>query len=110
MAKTEITFEYRNKTYTLTYTVESLKRLEKNGFSFSNIGDRILTAAEDLFCAAFNARHPDTPRKLREEIYHEVCVEDDDGNSLTEALITMVNETVEAMKPAGNVKWRRTVG
>lgn len=110
MPKTTIELEYRGKEYSLCYTVESLKRLEKNGFSFSNIGDRILTAAEDLFCAAFNARHPDTPRKLREEIYHEICAEDDDGNTLIEALITMTNETVEAMKPAGNVKWRRTVG
>lgn len=110
MAKTELTFEYRGKDYVLTYTVESLKRLEKNGFSFSNISDRLLTATEDLFCAAFNARHPDTPRKLREEIYKEFCSENDDGDSLTEILVTMVNETVEAMKPAGNVKWRATRG
>lgn len=110
MPKTTLEFEFRNKDYTLCFTVESLKRLEKNGFSFSNIGDRILTAAEDLFCAAFNARHPDTPRKLREEIYKEFSTEDDDGNSLTEALITMVNETVESMRPAGNVKWRATRG
>ncbi|MGN1345570.1 MAG: DUF5055 domain-containing protein [Eubacteriales bacterium] len=110
MPKTTLDFEYKGKDYSLCFTVESLKRLEKNGFSFSNIGDRILTAAEDLFCAAFNARHPDTPRKLREEIYHEIASEDDDGNSLTEALITMVNETVESMKPQGNVKWRATRG
>lgn len=110
MAKTEITFEYKNKTYTLTYTVESLKRLEKSGFSFSNISDRLLTATEDLFCAAFNARHPDTPRKLREEIYKEFCSENDDGDSLTEILIAMANETIESMRPAGNVKWRATRG
>lgn len=110
MAKTELTFEYRGKDYVLTYTVESLKRLEKSGFNFSNISDRLLTATEDLFCAAFNARHPDTPRKLREEIYKEFCSENDDGDSLTEILVTMVNETVEAMKPAGNVKWRATRG
>lgn len=110
MPKTTIEFEYKGKEYSLWFTADALKRLEKNGFSFAEIGDRVLTAAEDLFCAAFNARHPDTPRKLREEIYHEVCTEDDDGNSLTEALITMVNETVEAMKPAGNVKWRATRG
>ena len=110
MAKTTLEFEYRGKDYALCYTVESLKRLEKNGFSFSNISDRLLTATEDLFCAAFNARHPDTPRKLREEIFHEICAEDDDGNSLTETLIVMVNEVVESMKPAGNVKWRAARG
>lgn len=110
MAKTELTFEYRGKDYVLTYTVESLKRLEKSGFSFSNISDRLLTAAEDLFVAAFNARHPDTPRKLREEIYKEFCSENDDGDSLTEILITMVNETIESMRPAGNVKWRAARG
>lgn len=110
MSKTTLDFEYKGKDYTLCYTVESLKRLEKNGFSFSNLGDRVLTAAEDLFCGAFSARHPDTPRKLREEIYHEIASEDEDGNSLTEALIVMVNETIEAMKPSGNVKWRATRG
>lgn len=110
MSKTELTFEYRGKDYVLTYTVESLKRLEKSGFSFSNISDRLLTATEDLFCAAFNARHPDTPRKLREEIFREFSAESDDGDSLTEILVAMVNEVIEAMRPAGNVKWRRTVG
>lgn len=110
MAKTELTFEYKGKDYTLTYTIESLKRLEKSGFSFSNISDRLLTATEDLFCAAFNARHPDTPRKLREEIYREFDAEGDDGTSLTEILVTMANEVIESMRPAGNVKWRATRG
>lgn len=110
MAKTGLIFEYKGKDYSLCYTVESLKRLEKNGFSFSNISDRLLTAAEDLFCAAFNARHPDTPRKLREEIFHEFCSESDDGDSLIEILIAMANETIESMRPAGNVKWRATRG
>lgn len=110
MPKTTIEFEYQNKSYSLCYTVESLKRLEKNGFSFSNIADRVLTATEDLFVAAFNARHPDTPRKLREEIYREISAEDDGGSSLIETLVAMVNETVESMRPAGNVKWRATRG
>ena len=55
MPNTVLNFEYKDKEYSLYYTVDSLKRLEKSGFSFADLDSRLLTGTEDLFCAAFNA-------------------------------------------------------
>ncbi|MGM9763504.1 MAG: hypothetical protein ACI3ZQ_05755 [Candidatus Cryptobacteroides sp.] len=87
-----------------------MKELERRGFSFNNAGDHILTAGEDLFCASFDAYHKNVPRKIREEIYRELCDENENGQSLTEALISMVGEVLEEMNPKGNVQWAMTKG
>lgn len=110
MPKTTLEFEYKGKEYSLWFTADALKRLEKNGFSFAEIGDRVLTATEELFCAAFNAKHSETPRKVREEIYKEFSDEDEDGSSLAEVLVEMLNETIESMKPRGNIRWKTAKG
>lgn len=115
MARTTIKFEYNGENYTLGLTIAALKKLEKAGFSFGNIEDHILTATEDIFYATFDAFHRNTPRKLREEIYHEFCAEEDSedgkaGNTLSETLFAMINEVIEEMSPKGNVKWKTVKG
>jgi len=107
MAKSTITFEYNGKEYTLGYTAETLSRLEKSGFSFGNLADHLLTAPEEIFYGAFEENHRDTPRRIRREIWKELCADSDEGDSLTEALYEMVNEASKALKPSGNVKWKR---
>lgn len=110
MARTTLDFEYKDKEYSLCYTVDSLKRLEKNGFSFATLDERLLTGAEDLFCAAFNAKHPEVPRRVREEIYHEMQTAAEDGTTIADVLLDMLNETIEDMKPRGNIGWKITKG
>lgn len=115
MARTTIEFEYKGTEYTLCYNIASLKKLEKSGFSFGNIEDHILTAGEELFCAAFDAYHKDVPCKVREAIYKEFAeteeVEEGEvGYSLTETLFKMANEVIESMSPKGNVKWKAVQG
>lgn len=115
MARTTIEFEYEGRPYTLGYNIASLKRLEKSGFSFGNLEDHIVTAQEDLFCAAFDAYHKDTPRKLREQIYkaftnNEDAEDEDESETLASVLFSMVNEVIEEMSPRGNVKWKTVKG
>ena len=110
MARSTINFEYDGKEYSLCFTIDTLKKLEKSGFSFGNIEDHALSAAEDLFCAAFNANHKDTSMNLRKKIYSELSEESDNDDTLIEALISMVNECVESMKPKGNTRWRKIQG
>ena len=110
MARSTINFEYDGKEYSLCFTIDTLKKLEKNGFSFGNIEDHALSAAEDLFCAAFNTNHKDTSMNLRKKIYSELSEESDNDDTLLEALISMVNECVESMKPKGNTRWRKIQG
>lgn len=110
MSKTTLDFEYKGKEYSLCYTVDSLKRLEKNGFSFASLDERLLTGAEDLFCAAFDANHSKVPRRIREEIYVEMQSECEDGATISDVLIEMLSETIENMKPRGNIGWKVTKG
>lgn len=110
MARTTIEFEYKGTEYTLCLTIGELKRLERNGFSFGDIGNHVLTASEDLFCAAFNAYHKDTPRKVRETIFKELSdsedIDGEEGASLSDVLFKMANEVIASMAPSGNVKWK----
>lgn len=111
MPKTTLEFEFRGKEYSLWFTIDALKKLEKNGFSFADIDSRILTAPEELFAAAFDAKHPETPYKTRSEIYREFSEESETGDiSLAEILIQMLNECVEDMKPRGNIRWKMAKG
>ena len=56
--KTKIVFDYNGKHYTLEYTANSLKKLERQGVNFSKLDDMIFTAPETLFRGAFIANHP----------------------------------------------------
>lgn len=113
--RTTIQFEYNGTAYTLGYTIASLKRLEKSGFSFGNLEDHLLTAQEDLFCAAFDAFHKNVPRNERMAIYKEFAnseggEEGETANTLSDILFRMVNEVIEEMSPKGNVKWKTVRG
>lgn len=104
--RTKLTFDYEEKTYTLAFTAETLKRLEKSGFSFGSVENHVLTAAEDLFMAAFNAHHPDVKPRMRREIFKDLSENNADGLPLADILFEMVGEAIDELKPKGNVQWR----
>ena len=106
MARTTLDFEYNGKEYSLAYTIEVAKRLDRSGLiaEIAN-GQRPLTMTEDLFTAAFDANHSTVSNNIRRKIFEEFSDSSDDG-SLLECLLEMLNEVREAMSPTGNVKWR----
>lgn len=106
MARTTLDFEYNDKEYSLAFTIEVVKRLDRSGLiaEIAN-GNRPLTMTEDLFKAAFEANHPTVSNRVREAIFSELEESSEDG-SLLECLLEMVNEAREAMTPKGNAKWR----
>lgn len=108
MARTTLDFEYNGKDYSLGYTVDVLRRLDRNGV-LARLTDRPLTMTEDLFMAAFEANHSDTSNRIRNEIFKEFAETTEDG-SLLECLLEMIEEAREAMKPKGNLKWRMNRG
>jgi len=103
-------FEYNGKEYSLAYTINVLKRLDKSGLlaAIAN-GERPLTMTEDLFAAAFEANHSNVSNRIREEIFRELEDVSEDG-SLLECLLEMINEVREEMSPKGNAKWRMSRG
>jgi len=107
MSKTKITFDYEGKGYTLEFTADSLKKMEKNGFNFFDVDKRILSVPEELFEGAFIANHPETPKTIREEIYNALTNTCEDGTALNEALSTMLSEAIDSItNRSGNIKWK----
>lgn len=106
MSKTKIEFTRENQDYVLEFTADSLKKMEKRGFSFSKIEDRIISAMDDLFCGLFIENHDDVPNRERLEIFHELT-DEEDGASLEEVMTAMLNEALEEIRQhKGNIKWR----
>ena len=55
MSRTTLDFEYNGRDYSLAYTIDVVKRLDRSGIlaEIAN-GNRPLTMTEDLFKAAFD--------------------------------------------------------
>lgn len=106
MSRTSLDFTYNNKDYSLAFTIDVIKRLDRTGLlaQIAN-GERPFTMTEDLFTAAFEANHSTVSSGIRRKIFEEFSETSEDG-SLLEVLIEMVNEVKEAMTPKGNVKWK----
>ena len=106
MARTKLDFEYGGKDYSLAYTIDVVKRLDRSGLLAQIAeGQRPLTMTEDLFVAAFEANHSGVSGNVRRKIFEEFSETGEDG-SLLECLMEMINEVRESMAPKGNVKWR----
>ena len=106
MSRTTLDFEYNGRDYSLAYTIDVVKRLDRSGIlaEIAN-GNRPLTMTEDLFKAAFEANHSTVSNRIRENILLELKDANEDG-SLLEILLEMINEVHESLQPKGNVEWR----
>ena len=110
MVRTTLDFECNGREYSLAYTVDVVKRLDRSGLLAEIVnGNRPLTMTEDLFKAAFEANHPTVSNRIRENIFMELKESTEDG-SLLEVLLEMINEAREAVSPKGNVVWRKNQG
>lgn len=105
--RTKIGFEYQGTEYTLEYTADALKKMERTGFKFAKLDEIALTATEELFVGAFIANHNNVPRKKRLEIWNALTEKDEEsGQDLAEVLGTMLSEAVEELNThQGNVHW-----
>ena len=102
-----IKLSYDGVDYTLMYTVASVRKMERDGFDFTNMDKNIINVGFDLFSGAFIAMHNYVPQKLRDEIYLSVKNENEQGQNLLECLAEMLKDELEFLmdKPQGNVGW-----
>ena len=85
----QINCEYKNKEYTLEYTRESVKQMEREGFKAEDILNKPMLTLPKLFAGAFKAHHKfDTKQKTIDEMYAEpmeTLMDDDnidEGNAI----------------------------
>jgi hypothetical protein len=93
MAK-KISFEYKGKEYTLEYTRESVKQMQREGFAASDLVNKPMIVLPQLFAGAFKAHHRfDVKQKDIEEIFAQFK----NKQALVEKLAEMYHEPLETL-------------
>lgn len=93
MAK-QLNFEYEGKEYTLEFTRESIKQMEREGFVAGDVINKPMNTLPKLFAGAFKANHRfDTKQKKIDEIFEKFK----NKQALVEKLAEMYSEPMETL-------------
>ena len=96
----QLNFEYNKKEYTLEYTRESVKQMEREGFVASDIVEKPMLTLPKLFAGAFKAHHRfDTKQKQIDEIFELFS----NKQALVEKLAEMYAEPMETLMDNDNI-------
>ena len=96
----QLNFEYKGKEYTLEYTRESVKQMEREGFVAGDIVTKPMLTLPKLFAGAFKAHHKyDTKQKQIEEIFELFK----NKQALVEKLAEMYAEPMETLMDDENI-------
>lgn len=93
--------------YTLEFTRDSIRTMERNGFVIGEIDSKPMTVLPQLFRGAFLANHKFTKVETIDEIYAKLTRK----SELIEKLAEMYNETIDTLveEPEeggeGNIEW-----
>lgn len=105
MAKT-IKFSFEGKDYTLEFTRNSIKAMESQGFTLSQVSDKPISVLPALFKGAFIAHH----KFLKQEVIDSIFAKMTNRESLFETLAEMYNEPIVSLMnepdaDEGNISW-----
>lgn len=90
----KLNFEYKGKEYTLEYTRETIKQMEREGFVSEDIIKKPMSSLPKLFAGAFKANHRfDAKQKIIDEIFDNFT----NKLALVEKLSEMYSEPMEAL-------------
>lgn len=101
MAK-KITIPYNGKTYTLEYTRESARTMEKQGFKIGSISDMPLTMITALFNGAFLVNHSGCKAETKEKIYDSLKNRSKLVQTLSEMYADTYNTLLDPEEDDGN--------
>ena len=93
MAK-KLEFNYQGKDYTLEYTRESVKQMEREGFVANDIVTRPMLTLPKLFSGAFKAHHKYDVKQKQIDAMFDLFKNKD---ALIEKLAEMYHEPFEAL-------------
>lgn len=105
MAKT-IKFSFEGSDYTLEFTRNTIRTMENQGFTLSQVADKPISVLPALFRGAFLAHH----KFVKAEVIDKIFARMTDREKLFETLAEMYNEPVVALmnEPEaneGNISW-----
>lgn len=90
----QLNFTYKDKDYTLEFTRESVRQMEREGFVANDIVTKPMSTLPKLFAGAFKANHRfDTKQKQIDEMFDLFT----NKTALVEKLAEMYSEPVEAL-------------
>ena len=96
----QLNFEYKSKEYTLEYTRETVKQMEREGFKGEDIVNKPMNTLPKLFAGAFKAHHKfDTKQKQIDEIFELFT----NKQALIEKLAEMYMEPMETLMDDDNI-------
>lgn len=101
----EKTFTYGGTKYTLTYTLDSIRRMESNGFVFEDIQSKPATTIPLLFSGALIEKHRNLDADKIEEIYKALPKKD----ALVSALIKMYGKAISQITEEPDGKGKNAV-
>lgn len=89
-----INLEIEEKTYTLEYTRNALTQMERNGFSLTNIHEKMVTSMELMFWGAMLKNHKGTSLQVSNRLLDKV-LDIYRTDELFLALNTLIQEVFE---------------
>lgn len=101
-----IVFDHKGTQYTLEFSRDSVKQMERAGFSIAEAADKPITSLDILFKGAFICHHPRVSQSTIDEIWDSLS----DKDGLFDALADLYNEPMEAMlkepDEAKKISWK----
>jgi hypothetical protein len=90
----QINFEYEGKEYTLEFTRESIKQMEREGFLLEDVARKPVSTLPIFFAGAFKAHHRyDAKQKKIEEMFEKFT----DKEALFSKLLDMYQYPMEEL-------------
>lgn len=97
----QLNFEHKGKEYTLEFTRESVRQMEREGFKAGDVLEKPMLTLPKLFAGAFKAHHRfDTKQKEIDEIFELFK----NKNALVEKLAEMYSEPMETLMDDDNIE------
>lgn len=101
----QINLDYKGKKYVLEYTRETVKTIEKLGFSFDKYSENPMTQIPIVFNGAFLKNHKFMKNDEIQEIYDSLK----DKQKLMEGLLSMISDCYTSLMDdsnnEGNATW-----
>lgn len=90
-----IGIDYNGKHYCLEYSREAVMEMENEGFSITDVQEKMMLRSKQLWTGAFKKNHPDTSEAVIMEMYDKYIGK----KAVKDALQTMIIDTYKFLVP-----------